>query len=140
MKVISTIGKIDGELMGFTPNKEYDVIRLIKSKLSGNTIYGYRVVNDNGAEMTLFPEEGYVPLKTKKNPRWRKILKSMGYRRHTNSWGIHYWINSTGVALVESLIPDSSIVSYVTGMEEYDRVFNEYYMEMESLWTEGEIV
>lgn len=83
MKVICTIGKIDGEFMGLTPNKEYDVIRLIKSKLSGNTIYGYRVVNDNGTEMTLFPEEAYVPLKTKKNVPWRKILKAKGYRKKT---------------------------------------------------------
>lgn len=87
MKVICTISKADGELMGFTSNKEYNVIRLIKSKLSGKTIYGYRVINNDEVEMTLFPKEGYVPLKTKKNTPWRKILKSMGYHRCTGSWG-----------------------------------------------------
>lgn len=135
MKVISTIGKIDGELMGFTPNKEYDVIRLIKSKLSGNTIYGYRVVNDNGAEMTLFPEEGYVPLKTKKNPRWRKILKSMGYHKHTSLGDIIAWVNpDNGVYLVESLIPSSSVIDYVKKMENYYEEFDSYYI----VWIEGE--
>lgn len=54
--------------------------------------------------------------------------------------GTPYWVNSTGVILVESLIPSHNIIEYVKEMEEYEMMFTDYYMEMESLWTEGDIV
>lgn len=71
---------------------------------------------------------------------WRKILKSMGYQRKSGLWGAPCWINSTGVSLIESLIPRSGVIEYVKVMEEYEMIFYDYYMEMESLWIEGDIV
>lgn len=72
---------------------------------------------------------------------WRKILKSMGYQKQTGSCLTIFWVNPTnGVELVESLIHHNNVIEYVKEMEEYYMMFNDYYMEMESLWTEGEIL
>lgn len=137
MKVISTVNW-EGHLI---EGKEYEVLYMWKYRKrgrKGNSIYGYQVTMENGENMWMFPEEGYVPLKIKQNIPWRKILKSMGYHKCTNSWFTTYWINnSTGVVLIESLIPHNNVIEYVTEMEEYNMIFNDYYMEMESIWTEG---
>ena len=86
-------------------------------------------------------DEAYISLKIKKNPRWRKILKNMGYRRVVALWGTVSWISSSNnVVLIEKLIDKSNVIDYVKDMEEYQQMFDDYYMEMESLWTEGEIL
>lgn len=77
--------------------------------------------------------------------RWRAILKSMGYHKHTSLGGIIAWVNpDNGVYLAESLIPSSSVIDYVKEMERYYEEFDNYYYnyckEMESLWTEGELI
>lgn len=82
MKVISTVNWEDH----LTEGKEYEVLYMWKYKRrgrKGNNIYGYQVTMENGENMWMFPEEGYVPLKTKKNVPWRKILKAKGYKKKT---------------------------------------------------------
>lgn len=140
MQVISTINWEDHLIEG----KPYDVIYMWKNRkrgFNGNSIYGYQVVMDNGEAMWMFPEEGYVPLKIKRNPRWRAILKSMGYRRVVALWGTVSWISSANnVVLIEKLIDKNNLIEYVKDMEEYQQMFDDYYMEMENLWTEGELI
>lgn len=72
--------------------------------------------------------------RNKKIP-WRKILKSMGYHKHTSLGDIIAWVNpDNGVYLVESLIPSSSVIDYVKKMENYYEEFDSYYI----VWIEGE--
>lgn len=137
MKVISTVNWEDHLIEG----KEYEVLYMWKYRKrgrKGNSIYGYQVTMENGEDMWMLPEEGYVPLKTKKNAPWRKILKTMGYQKQIDSGLTVFWVNPTnGVELVESFIHHNNVIEYVKEMEEYYMMFNDYYMEMESIWTEG---
>lgn len=140
MKVVSTTNWKNH----LTKGKEYEVLSMWKYQIKGKEgsgIYGYQVVMDNGKVMWMLPEEGYVPLKIKKNIPWRKILRSMGYRRYISSHKVACWTNPTnGVRLVESILPSNNVVKYIKDMESYCEVLDNYYMEMESIWTEGETV
>lgn len=86
-------------------------------------------------------DEAYMSLKIKKNPRWRAILKSMGYRRVVALWGTVSWISSSNnVVLIEKLIDKNNVIEHVKEMEQCQQMFDDYYMELESLWTEGEVL